>query len=34
MVDFLPRRVQAAAMKKVAVVVQDQPEPFGLGGFW
>jgi transcriptional regulator GlxA family with amidase domain len=31
MVDFLPRRVQAAAMKKVAVVVQDQPAPFGLG---
>ena len=31
LVDLLPHVVQAGPMKKVAVVVQEQPEPFGLG---
>ena len=31
LVDFLPRVVHAGRMQKVAVVVQEQPEPFGLG---
>lgn len=30
-VDFLPFVDQSGGMQKVAVVVQDQPEPFGLG---
>jgi transcriptional regulator GlxA family with amidase domain len=30
-IDLLPRVVQGGPMKKVAVVVQEQPEPFGLG---
>ena len=31
LVDFLPRCVHAGRMQKVAVVVQDGAEPFGLG---
>ena len=30
-VDFLPLVGQAGCVQKVAVVVQEQPEPFGLG---